>query len=372
MSVPPPEYPQYPQYPNEPPTPPYGPGPQWHPMPPPAPPTLNAFAVISLVTALLVCLAPLGLVFGLVALWQISRKGQRGKGLAIAGVSVSGAVVVLAVGLVTVADFRVWTLSTPARDESGAVTKPGWTTVQSLDVGDCFTPGAWLPEEDTPPLGKGSVRLIPCDEAHRGEAYATFTLDEQEEFPGREAIRTVAWPRCAELFLDYSMDPEAFGRLQTYYFHPDKAGWNAGRRTVLCWVARAGDAELDGSVRRNASALDTEQLAFLSAAKPMHVAMTLRPVQSPRQDLVGAKGWAQRMADAQAETIQLLEDTELSGAERPTEQLVAELKAGLPFWRQASDASDADAFLKSLRSVNRHNGAEYVIRIRTALGLPVP
>ncbi|MFE3638229.1 DUF4190 domain-containing protein [Streptomyces cellostaticus] len=56
----------------------------------PAPPALNPFAVTALVTSLL-CLAPLGLIFGIVALLQISRKGQRGKGLAIAGISVSGA-----------------------------------------------------------------------------------------------------------------------------------------------------------------------------------------------------------------------------------------------------------------------------------------
>ncbi|QOV41457.1 DUF4190 domain-containing protein [Streptomyces ferrugineus] len=333
-----------------------------------APPALNAFAVTSLVTALLVCLAPLGLVFGLVALWQIPRKGQRGKGLAIAGVSVSGAVLVLAAGLATVADFRVWTL--PARDDNGAVTQPGWAPVQSLDVGDCFTPGAWMRERDTPPLGKGGVQVIPCDETHRAEAYATFRLAEQEEFPGREAIAEVAWQRCAELFVDYSVDPEGSGTLQTYYFRPDEVGWDAGRRTVLCWAARPGDAELDGSVRRDESDFDTDQLAFLSAAKPMYVVTAQRPAKSPEQDLAGAKAWAERMATAQAETIQRLEETELAGVERPTERLVAELKTGLPLWRKAADASDADAFLKSLRSVNRHDGAEHVERIRTALGLP--
>lgn len=48
-----------------------------HQPPAPVPATLNAFAVAALVTSLL-CLAPLGLVFGIVALVQISGRGQRG------------------------------------------------------------------------------------------------------------------------------------------------------------------------------------------------------------------------------------------------------------------------------------------------------
>ncbi|MGW0826468.1 DUF4190 domain-containing protein [Streptomyces sp. NPDC002845] len=339
-------------------------------MPPPVPPALNPFAVTALVTSLL-CLAPLGLIFGIVALVQISKKGQRGQGLAIAGITVSGAVLLLVGIAVAVVDFRVWT--PPARSDSGEVAKPGWTTVSSIEVGDCFTPGAWLPDGDVPPLlGDASVEVVPCSESHRGEAYATFTLSGQGEFPGRDEITTIAWSRCAKLFLDYSMDPVAFGPLQTYYFHPDERGWDAGRRSVLCWVARPGEAELDSSVRQDASNLDVTQLAFLSALKPVNTAGVLRPAKSPRQDLASATAWAGRMAQAQAETVRLLKDTEPAGAERPTGQLVAELEAGVPFWRQAAEASDADTFFEHLRSVDQHNGDKQAREIRGLLGLPLP
>ncbi|MGC9542529.1 hypothetical protein [Streptomyces sp. UG1] len=106
--------------------------------------------------------------------------------------------------------------------------------------------------------------------------------------------------------------------------------------------------------------------------KPLHTGAVLRPAKSPRQDLAGATAWADGMAEAQGETIRLLKDAELPGAERPTGQLVAELGAGLPFWRQAAEASDADSFLEHLRSVDRHNGDEYVRRIRGLLDLPLP
>ncbi|MCZ4606910.1 DUF4190 domain-containing protein [Streptomyces sp. Lzd4kr] len=338
-------------------------------MPVPVSPALNPFAVTALVTSLL-CLAPLGLIFGGIALLQISRKGQRGKGLAIAGISVSSAVLLLAGVAVTLGDFRVWT--PPSRSDSGEVAQRGWTTVPSIEVGDCFNPGAWLPERDTPPLGDTSVELVPCDEQHRGEAYATFTLSDGGGFPGRDAVAMTAWSRCAQLYLDYSMDPLAFGRLQTYYYFPGQRDWDAGRRGVLCWVARPGLAELDTSVQRDASNLDSDQLAFLSALKPLNTEAVLRPPKGPRQDLAGARAWAGRMAEAQAETARLLEEAELPGAKQPTERLVAEFQAGLPFWRQASKAPDADAFLGQLRSVDQHTGARYVRQIRRLLDLPPP
>ncbi|WP_432071991.1 DUF4190 domain-containing protein [Streptomyces wuyuanensis] len=339
-----------------------------YPYPAPAPPSaLNPFAVTALVTSLL-CLAPLGLIFGIVGLVQISRKGQRGKGLAIAGISASGAVLLLAGIAVTVVDFRVWT--PPVRAESGEVAERGWSSVDSIKVGDCFSPGTGAPGRDAPPLG-ANVELVPCDETHRGEAYATFTLSGYSAFPGRDRIATVARPRCGRLFLDYSMDPVAFGRLQTYFFHPDQRSWSAGKRTVVCWVARPGSGALDVSVRRDASNLDPAQLDFLSALKPLNAEAMLRPVKNPRQDLAGATAWAEEMAEAQAEAIRLLNGAELPGAEQPTEQLVAELEAGLPFWRQAAEASDAETFFGHLRSVDQRNGHKHAGQIRGLLGLPV-
>ncbi|MEU3344872.1 hypothetical protein ABZ723_07685 [Streptomyces sp. NPDC006700] len=133
-----------------------------------------------------------------------------------------------------------------------------------------------------------------------------------------------------------------------------------------------GDAKLDTTVRRDASNLDSGQLAFLSVVKPLNAAGMLRPARSPREDLDAAKAWAGQMAEAQADSIRLLKDADLPGARRPAGQLVAELEAGLPFWRQAAKASDADTFLARLRSVDQHNGHTHIRRIRELLDLPLP
>lgn len=72
--------------------PPYGVYPPPYGYPPPARPT-NALAVASLVCAFLV--APLGVVFGHISLFQIKRSGEDGRGLAIAGLVIGYLLTVL-------------------------------------------------------------------------------------------------------------------------------------------------------------------------------------------------------------------------------------------------------------------------------------
>jgi peptidyl-prolyl cis-trans isomerase B (cyclophilin B) len=63
---------------------------------------VNGLAIASLVCAFF-C-SPLGIIFGLVARSQIQRTGQRGAGLALAGVILS--VIFLVVGILTVSSGR--------------------------------------------------------------------------------------------------------------------------------------------------------------------------------------------------------------------------------------------------------------------------
>ena len=74
--------------------------------PPPPPPqsaATNGMAVASLVCSLfgwLCIIGPLlGLIFGFVALSQINQTGQRGRGMAIAGIVIGGILIALGIGL---------------------------------------------------------------------------------------------------------------------------------------------------------------------------------------------------------------------------------------------------------------------------------
>jgi Domain of unknown function (DUF4190) len=80
--------------------PPYGQAPYGQPFA--ASPGTNGFAIASLVCAFVCSL--LGLIFGIVALSQINRTGQKGHGLAVAGIVISAVSLVAAVALVAGSD----------------------------------------------------------------------------------------------------------------------------------------------------------------------------------------------------------------------------------------------------------------------------
>ncbi|MGB3486216.1 MAG: peptidylprolyl isomerase [Mycobacterium sp.] len=103
MSVPPYGPPPGPQWPGP---PPHWQGPPEYPYPEPQPKT-NGLAVASIFSAVL--LAPLGVIFGHISLWQIKRSGEDGRGLAVAGLIVGYSMtVVMVAAVVAVSSFMSW------------------------------------------------------------------------------------------------------------------------------------------------------------------------------------------------------------------------------------------------------------------------
>jgi hypothetical protein len=97
--------------------------------PPPPPAGANGFAIVSLVLGLLglVCaFAVLSLIFGCIALSQISKSGQKGRGMAICGIVASG---VWLVGLTTMA--VTGTVLSADQDSRSAYTQDGASTPAS-------------------------------------------------------------------------------------------------------------------------------------------------------------------------------------------------------------------------------------------------
>lgn len=313
-----------------------------------SPSPVDGFAVASLVVSL-VCLAPLGLVFGIVALVRISRRGGRGKGLAVAGIAVSGAVLLLALLVMAGAlRFTAWTSSeTGDPFQSG---RSSGASVFALETGDCFTPGTELPRDNQGPLKDGTAERLPCEEPHRGEIYGSFELTGQGAFPGSEELMATSRERCGELLPDYVLDFAGHGRLQTYFYYPDQGGWERGGRTVLCW-AGAPQGNLAESVRKNESDFEPAQYAYVTAFRPLWEAQLKAPQQGPDKDLVTAGRWAGQMAAAYEETARMLRETRgglPAGALGPAEEIALSFEGAVPRWEQAARATDADAFLTAV------------------------
>jgi hypothetical protein len=123
--------PPQPAYGTPPPQPQYG-APQY-PQQPPSRGT-NALAIASLIIAIL-CFPPLGLILGIVALRQIKRTGEEGRGLALAGVWVGAIFTVIGAIVIAVAvGVAIWAVDKADDCEDG---KYGPPLSQEWFANDC-------------------------------------------------------------------------------------------------------------------------------------------------------------------------------------------------------------------------------------------
>jgi len=190
--------------------------------PPPAaavPTGINPFAIVSLVLSL--CSGGLlGLVFGIVALVQIKRTGQRGRGMAIAGVTISSLYLVAIVVAVAIVG-----ITSASRNASGQIDDPGSVSVNGLKPGDCL--------ERLPAGVVATVDAVPCSSPHHAEVYATFKLT-GSTYPGDQVVDTQSESGCQSYLSVYSASASDDEALTIYYFAPNSSSWRTGDRQVIC------------------------------------------------------------------------------------------------------------------------------------------
>ncbi|MEE1928736.1 DUF4190 domain-containing protein [Streptomyces sp. TRM 70351] len=346
-------------------TPPPAPGPPhpqgWppYPYPYPAPPApLNGLAVAALVTSLM-CAFPVGFVLGLVALRQIRRTGERGRGMALAGVWVAAAQIVLTLGVIA----RIAGAGGPAgpeRDETGRVTYPSEVGVYSLQAGDCFD--FWSDTTDE----VFTVRITPCSDPHEAEAFGTFDLP-GGPFPGDDRVGELAEQRCGELGAEYAMDAWSLPYdVYLSYLSPDEVSWRQGDREVLCTYAR-WDGLLDASVRSDLSTMDVHQVRYLHALNPVDAAFEAEPTSGT---LPETRRWAERTAREMSQAAAELDDAGWPHeAREAVTSLREELEAGAGHFARAADAAGEPAFWEAYEAGYGHLGHEQAVAARDALGL---
>ncbi|MFC4032670.1 DUF4190 domain-containing protein [Streptomyces polygonati] len=196
---------------------------------------MNGLAVASLVTSLC-CAYPVGLILGIVALVQIRRRGERGKGLAIAGVVVSAVMTVLAALLIALA-------VTGALDE-------GNTRVTDLVAGDCFnTVHGSLPADGGVGLRAATVDVVPCSDRHDAETFRVFPLNAGLDggYPGQHEAAEAAGAQCADSADDYLAGNALSDSMDIYSFTPAEVSWDRGDRDVTCFFG-SPSGKVTGSV----------------------------------------------------------------------------------------------------------------------------
>jgi hypothetical protein len=192
----------------------------------------SGFAIAALVFGIIGG-ALLAIIFGIIALVQIPKKNQKGKGMAIAGV-VLGAFWTLAIA----AAFVSVVLTSAGRDSTGEITESGDVSATALQVGDCLND-----IEESQMIT--SFPAVPCDQPHEAEVIGTFDLPDGD-YPTEDELVAQADQGCVDEMARYAPEAMSNPALGFLYIYPLKQAWPADRE-VVCLVT-SSDGTMTGSL----------------------------------------------------------------------------------------------------------------------------
>jgi hypothetical protein len=184
--------------------------------------TTSGMAIASLVLGIagfLVVTIPVNLVLGILALTRTGRRGQKGKGLVVAGLTLSAA---WAVGLGVLGAIAI-SSPEPERDAQGQITKPAQAAPDKLKVGDCVAQINTAEVSD--------VRAQPCGQPGGGKVFAVFQLP-QRSWPGEKVADDKAGGDCVKRYERSRQQAAEESEIQ--YLRPTEASWRLGDRRVVC------------------------------------------------------------------------------------------------------------------------------------------
>jgi Domain of unknown function (DUF4190) len=226
---------------------------------PPAPSgQTNGFAVAAFVLGLLGIGTVLSYVFGVVALRQIRVSGQRGRGLAIAGLALSAMWTLLVIAFVLLnsktppAKTPVAGGSTPTASSSSPAPSPvpsgsaGTANVFSLVTGECFQ----NPPASQTVLGITYVTVTPCTKRHNAQVFVEFPAT-GTRYPGSAALQREADQGCHKRVSRTIVKSKITPTMTLRYLYPLAGSWAQGHRTISCLIVDA-KPDLKTSLLRHA------------------------------------------------------------------------------------------------------------------------
>jgi hypothetical protein len=210
--------------------PPLAPGVQYYTAARPASGT-NGFAIAAFVLGLLGGVL-LSVIFGIIALSKLRARPQRGKGLAIAGLCLSG------VWVVVIASVLVVNAETASQRSAatGQITKTGHLSVFSLRAGDCFQ----NPSGSQPSLGVKQVTALSCATPHDAQVIAQLPVP-GSAYPGQAAFRAQALPGCKASVAAVVDQSKLTDTMNLIWLYPEPQAWDDGQRTISCLIVDSSE-----------------------------------------------------------------------------------------------------------------------------------
>ncbi|CAM4090270.1 DUF4190 domain-containing protein [Kibdelosporangium persicum] len=212
----------------------------YYPPPPNLPPPsgrTNGFAIASLVFGIIGGVL-LAVIFGFVALSQIRKRGDKGRGMAIAGLVLSAVWVLLLVAVFVVGDG----LGAKRDTSTGQVTESGKLEVFDLKDGDCFNN---VPAEDKEIM---AVDAVPCTQPHDAEVLSQVQVSSTGEYPGVDKIAGEIEKLCVDKVGARVEASPIADQLGIFYFYPTKESWARGDRAGTCVAVASTNGKLTAPV----------------------------------------------------------------------------------------------------------------------------
>lgn len=206
---------------------------------PAQPQKTNGFAIASLIFGIIGGVL-LSAIFGIIALVQIKKNNEKGKGMAIAGLVLSGAwVAVICIAVLAVALFQGTKTPSSSSLPTPVETKETSVKVETLRAGDCVNG-----------LQEGDIARLPaisCDQPHEGEVVGDYQVS-GTDYPGEKSITDEANEKCNDLLLKYSPSTKDDETIGLFFVYPTTSTWSRGDRQVLC-IAEHTEGKKSGSIK---------------------------------------------------------------------------------------------------------------------------
>ncbi|BAJ31410.1 MULTISPECIES: DUF4190 domain-containing protein [Kitasatospora] len=326
--------------------------------PPPRDPSLysNGVAIAALVVSFLCFFGIIGIVLGIVALVQIKRTGQRGRGMAIAAISV-GTVWLLLLGL-TIAGGAYDAADRPSARRSGSDFLAANSPFR-LRTGDCATL-----------VGHIATKKPDCSAPHNVEVYWVAVVSrEGNGYPGAKPLQKQAAVACAQHIDQYLPDSWALpDDVDPTYAIPDREEWDeAGNRWIICLLQTTKPRT--GSLHQELTSDQKQFLDVTNAFEDVRYENAEEDFETA-SDLAGFRRWATELSTAADREAGRLEAATWAAADRGTvARLAGEMRVAAQHYRAAAAGGDLAAVHREFRTAEEHLGADLVAELRRQLGL---
>ncbi|WP_051366409.1 DUF4190 domain-containing protein [Hamadaea tsunoensis] len=195
---------------------------------PPAKQGTNGFAIASLIFGILGGVL-FAVIFGIVALTQIPKRNQGGKGLAITGLVLSVVWLLVCGGAIAIGALSDKSTGTTGND--------GLTTSQTSDlkVGDCVN---GINGKDGTQFSRNPPKVA-CTTPHEGEVFKVITMADGS-FPGDTEVQKQSEDGCGGALDSYAPAAKT-DKLEIYFLYPTRSSWLGGDRDITCFAVSEGD-----------------------------------------------------------------------------------------------------------------------------------